>query len=167
MPRKKPSAAGPRVIIRKPEVLRRTGYSDTTIWREEKAGRFPQRVQLSPMAVGWYERRHRGVGARARPGRRQATTRAEISPSIVARVIPGGERGSGGACQRRPDGYSRLDSARYPTQATAAMRRQSAVRCQWRADFQPDHRICRSRTGGLLSGDGHGADPPRASRGDR
>ena len=55
MPRKKPSAAGPRVIIRKPEVLRRTGYSDTTIWREEKAGRFPQRVQLSPMAVGWYE----------------------------------------------------------------------------------------------------------------
>jgi prophage regulatory protein len=44
-----------RRIIRKPEVRRRTGYSYTSIWREEKAGRFPKRVQLSPMAVGWFE----------------------------------------------------------------------------------------------------------------
>jgi prophage regulatory protein len=47
-------------IIRKPEVRRRTGYSNTTIWREEKAGRFPRRVQLNPEAgprggVGYYE----------------------------------------------------------------------------------------------------------------
>jgi prophage regulatory protein len=44
-----------RTIIRKREVTRRTGYSGTTIWREEKADRFPQRVQLSERAVGWYE----------------------------------------------------------------------------------------------------------------
>jgi prophage regulatory protein len=46
-----------RRIIRKPEVRRRTGLSDTTIWRKEKGGEFPQRVQLSSdgMAVGWFE----------------------------------------------------------------------------------------------------------------
>jgi prophage regulatory protein len=49
-----------RRIIRRAEVRRRTGYSDTTIWRLEKAGLFPARVQLNPHAparggVGWYE----------------------------------------------------------------------------------------------------------------
>jgi prophage regulatory protein len=46
-----------RRIIRKPEVRRRTGYSDTTIWRKEKSGTFPERILLSAdgMAVGWFE----------------------------------------------------------------------------------------------------------------
>jgi prophage regulatory protein len=48
-------ATRPRRLIRKQEVLHRTGYSHTTIWRLEKAGLFPLRVQLSPMAVGWFE----------------------------------------------------------------------------------------------------------------
>jgi len=30
-----------------------TSYSRTTIWREERAGRFPRRIQLSPGRVGW------------------------------------------------------------------------------------------------------------------
>jgi len=30
-----------------------SSYSRTTIWREERAGRFPKRVQLSPGRVGW------------------------------------------------------------------------------------------------------------------
>jgi len=30
-----------------------SSYSRTTIWREERAGRFPRRVQLSPGRVGW------------------------------------------------------------------------------------------------------------------
>ncbi len=42
-------------ILRKPEVRQKTGLSDSTIWRLEKAGKFPQRVQLSSNAVGWYE----------------------------------------------------------------------------------------------------------------
>jgi prophage regulatory protein len=29
--------------------------SETWLWREEKAGRFPARVQLGAQAVGWYE----------------------------------------------------------------------------------------------------------------
>ena len=30
-----------------------TSYSRTTLWREERAGRFPKRIQLSPGRVGW------------------------------------------------------------------------------------------------------------------
>jgi prophage regulatory protein len=55
MPRVSKPLPAPRRLIRKPEVRRLTGYSDTTIWREEKAGRFPQRVALSPMAVAYFE----------------------------------------------------------------------------------------------------------------
>ena len=45
-----------RNIIRKPEVQKRTGLSDTTIWRLEKAGDFPERVVLTDAgAVGWRE----------------------------------------------------------------------------------------------------------------
>jgi Prophage CP4-57 regulatory protein (AlpA) len=38
-------------VIRRREVMRRTGYSGTTLWRKEKAGEFPQSVQLGPMAA--------------------------------------------------------------------------------------------------------------------
>ena len=34
------------VILRKREVCRRTGLSYVTIWKRERAGRFPQRVRL-------------------------------------------------------------------------------------------------------------------------
>ena len=44
-----------RSIIRKPEVRRRVGLSDSQIWRLEKAGLFPARVQLGIVAVGWNE----------------------------------------------------------------------------------------------------------------
>jgi len=61
-----------RSLIRKPEVRRRTGYSDTTIWRLERDGLFPRRVQIGEMAVGWYE--------------------DEISEWIQSRVRQGGKR---------------------------------------------------------------------------
>ena len=41
-----------RRIIRKRVVLQRTGYSDATIWRKEKAGQFPERVQ-HPVLMAW------------------------------------------------------------------------------------------------------------------
>ena len=45
-----------RIILRKRAVRQRTGLSDTTIWRLEKAGEFPQRIQITDAgAVGWYE----------------------------------------------------------------------------------------------------------------
>lgn len=55
MKRKLKGEAAGRRIIRKPEVERLTGYSGVQIWRLEGKGLFPRRVQLSPMAVGWFE----------------------------------------------------------------------------------------------------------------
>jgi prophage regulatory protein len=44
------------IILRKRDVLKRTGLSDTTIWRLERAGKFPQRMQLTEAgSVGWRE----------------------------------------------------------------------------------------------------------------
>jgi predicted DNA-binding transcriptional regulator AlpA len=40
-----------RKIIRKPQVRELTGFSDTTIWRLEKQGRFPRRVRLGEISV--------------------------------------------------------------------------------------------------------------------
>ena len=42
-------------IIRKAEVMYKTGLSDTTIWRLEKAGKFPKRIKLGGNSVGWIE----------------------------------------------------------------------------------------------------------------
>lgn len=42
-------------IIRKPELFKMIGVSDTTIWRWEKTGLFPQRVALGPNSAGWLE----------------------------------------------------------------------------------------------------------------
>jgi prophage regulatory protein len=42
-------------FVREPELLSRYGVSATTIWRWEKAGRFPRRVQLGPNCNGWLE----------------------------------------------------------------------------------------------------------------
>ncbi|OWJ67822.1 helix-turn-helix transcriptional regulator [Inquilinus limosus] len=39
--------------LRLPEVLRIAGVSDVTLWRWEKAGRFPRRFKLGPNSVGW------------------------------------------------------------------------------------------------------------------
>ncbi|MDH3378527.1 MAG: AlpA family phage regulatory protein [Gammaproteobacteria bacterium] len=40
-------------VLRKPAVRAKTGYSDQTIWRLERAGKFPTRIQLGANAVGW------------------------------------------------------------------------------------------------------------------
>lgn len=42
-------------FLRKPEMIKRTGVSDTTLWRWEKAGLFPKRIQLGPNVSGWLE----------------------------------------------------------------------------------------------------------------
>lgn len=40
-------------IWRKRQVCNTTQLSETTIWRLERAGKFPARRQLSTNAVGW------------------------------------------------------------------------------------------------------------------
>ena len=42
-------------VLRFPEVRRLTGLSRTTIWEQEKAGKFPKHIQISARAVGWCE----------------------------------------------------------------------------------------------------------------
>ncbi|MDO8956990.1 MAG: AlpA family phage regulatory protein [Deltaproteobacteria bacterium] len=40
-------------ILRKPELFNRIPVSDPTIWRWEKLGLFPRRIQLGGNSVGW------------------------------------------------------------------------------------------------------------------
>lgn len=40
-------------FIRKPEVRKLVGLSDTTIWRLEKTGDFPKRKVISKKSVAW------------------------------------------------------------------------------------------------------------------
>jgi len=42
-------------LLRKPAVLDRVALSDTTIWRLERAGKFPKSFHVSPGAVAWRE----------------------------------------------------------------------------------------------------------------
>jgi len=42
-------------IIRKPIVLEMVGVSDVTIWRWERDGKFPKRLQLGSNSCGWLE----------------------------------------------------------------------------------------------------------------
>jgi len=42
-------------IIRRAEVRSRSGYSDMHIYRLEKVGKFPKRIQIGPNAVGWLD----------------------------------------------------------------------------------------------------------------
>ncbi len=41
-------------IVRKPELFSKIQLSDATIWRMEKLGRFPRRIQLGGNSVGWF-----------------------------------------------------------------------------------------------------------------
>ena len=40
-------------ILRCPDVVRLTGLSKATLYREVKAGQFPAPLQIGPRAVGW------------------------------------------------------------------------------------------------------------------
>lgn len=48
-------SATPTRLLRKPAVLDRVALSDTTIWRLERAGKFPKSIRISPGAVAWRE----------------------------------------------------------------------------------------------------------------
>ncbi len=41
-------------ILRRNKVLEFTGLSASTVWRLEKEGNFPERVQLGGRNVGWF-----------------------------------------------------------------------------------------------------------------
>ncbi|WP_254276860.1 AlpA family transcriptional regulator [Halomonas sp. 3H] len=64
----------PPVLIRRPEVLRRCGISNTTLHRLIHAGEFPRPIQLGWRCVAWIE--------------------AEVDAWIEARIVA--SRGQGG-----------------------------------------------------------------------
>ena len=45
----------PRKIIRRAEVLKRTGKANSTLYEQIQKGLFPKPVKLGPRAVGWVE----------------------------------------------------------------------------------------------------------------
>jgi len=40
-------------IIRPAAMCKLTGKSRTTLWRDEKSGRFPKRIKIGAQATGW------------------------------------------------------------------------------------------------------------------
>ena len=42
-------------VIRRPEVKKITGLSESSIDRLEKTGKFPERLILTSNSIGWYE----------------------------------------------------------------------------------------------------------------
>lgn len=40
-------------ILRTPDVVKMTGLSRVTLWRLERKGQFPARLQLSKNSIGW------------------------------------------------------------------------------------------------------------------
>lgn len=55
LPKKRGRKNMNHTIIRKPELFSRVGLSDATIWRMERAGKFPRRVRLGGKSVGWLD----------------------------------------------------------------------------------------------------------------
>ncbi len=42
-------------ILRKKDIQKKIGLSAVTLWRLEREGKFPSRIQLGPRCVGWLE----------------------------------------------------------------------------------------------------------------
>ena len=53
--RKPARAPGPDHILRVDTVMRMSGLSYATLWRHERAGKFPKRHKIGKRAVGWRE----------------------------------------------------------------------------------------------------------------
>jgi prophage regulatory protein len=65
-------------LLRVPQVVALTGLSRMTIYRMEKRGEFPDRVQLGPNSIAWHEQDVNNWIA-ARPPAARAVMRARAS----------------------------------------------------------------------------------------
>jgi len=71
----------PLKILRMSEVMGMTGLSRVTLWRLERDGRFPARLQLSKNAVGWRDDEVMDwVQSRPRVARRAAEAASSAGP---------------------------------------------------------------------------------------
>lgn len=69
----------PLKILRMAEVVELTGLSRVTLWRLERDGRFPTRLQLSKNAVGWRDDEVMDW-VQSRP---RVASRAAVAPATV------------------------------------------------------------------------------------
>lgn len=79
-------------VLRRPEVIGRTGLSRTTIFNLEKAGNFPQHFMLTPRCAVWDE----GEVEAWLDSRRKAPIDSAVGPDHTLRkVFPGRGRAVG------------------------------------------------------------------------
>jgi prophage regulatory protein len=70
-------------ILRRPEVLRLTGISDTTLWRVMRREGFPKPIRLSTRACGWRESSVRECLASRTAGPIKISTPKRPRPSVA------------------------------------------------------------------------------------
>ena len=80
-------------FIRPRHLPQATGLSETTIWRERRAGRFPEPIQLSPGAKGWTRPmiarwREERARRRARTRQRQRKAGTAARAGLRGRRLP-------------------------------------------------------------------------------
>ena len=99
-----------------PQVRDLTGVSRATAWRQERAGDFPARVQLSPGRVGWWE---------------SEITRWKLSrtPSRVSPVPGGGRRPHRSAAGKGPE-LTAVEPVRPPLDPTPPLSKRPSVEGQ-------------------------------------
>jgi len=75
----------PRSITPARDVDRRCGTTPAQRWREERAGRFPQRIQITPSRIGYFEDEiDAWVANRPRGGASIVTPRSPGRPKRIA-----------------------------------------------------------------------------------
>ena len=74
------ASVGPRRMLNEKQVLQIVPISSTTLWRMEKAGRFPRSTYISPNRRVWFEDEiiawQNGINGRSR-GRRHHPTESK------------------------------------------------------------------------------------------
>jgi prophage regulatory protein len=83
------SGTSPATILRLSEVLRRTGFSRSTLYNRISKNEFPHQISLGGRAIGWLEREVSdwiGQRIRFRPGLTTEISEDEVGSAIVIPV---------------------------------------------------------------------------------
>ena len=77
----------PRVILRRPQVQARTGYSRSTIYQQIADGLWPHPVAMGARAVGWPESEVEAMNAARIAGRAEEDIRELVQKLEASRVL--------------------------------------------------------------------------------
>jgi prophage regulatory protein len=76
----------PLRLLKLPQVKDRTGYKDTTVYGQAKAGLFPPPVKLTPRSSGWPEHEVSAVIAARIAGKTDAEIKVLVTSLVAARA---------------------------------------------------------------------------------